>query len=72
MTPPVFDDVLRVDAMPKPFEAQALIPQLPVKRFVGATLPRLAGVVERRGDARVLQKRPPLRDLSAPKPDRTF
>ena len=28
MTPPPFDGDLRVDAIPKPFEAQALIPEL--------------------------------------------
>jgi len=45
MTAPLLDDHRRLRARPKPFQAQALIAQLAVERFVGAILPWLAGIV---------------------------
>ena len=39
----------------KPLQAQVLVAKLPVERFVGAILPRLAGVDERGFDLRRLQ-----------------
>ena len=54
VTAPGFDADLRVDPVAKPLQRQALIPELPVERFVGAILPWLAGVDERRLDLRRL------------------
>lgn len=40
--PPMLDDDRGFDAMSIPLHAQSLVPTLPVERFVGAILPRLA------------------------------
>ncbi len=53
--PPLFDADLRVDAVAKPLQREMFIPELPVERFVGAILPRLPGVDERRLDRRRLE-----------------
>jgi hypothetical protein len=54
-TPPLLDDVRRVDPMSKPFQAQPLIPELAVERFVGAILPRLPGIIERRRNPHLVE-----------------
>lgn len=43
LTPPVFDDDLRIDSVSEPLHRQAFIAELAVERFVRAVLPRLAG-----------------------------
>ncbi len=43
---PAFDLDLGFRPIPKPLERQAFVPELPVERFVGAILPRLARIDE--------------------------
>ena len=52
---PLLDPDLRVHAVPKPLEAQELVAELPVERFVGGILPRLPRVDQRRVNARVTE-----------------
>ena len=49
------DPDLRVHAVPKPLQAQELVAELPVERFVGGILPRLPRVDQRRVNARVTE-----------------
>ena len=55
VTPPLFDSHLRLDSIPEPLQAQALVSKFPIERFVGPILPRLSGVNERRFDLCLLQ-----------------
>lgn len=41
---PSLDDDLRFPAAAEPLEVQALVPEAPVERLVGAVLPGLAGI----------------------------
>src|SRR5687768_16027376 len=59
--PPLLDADLRVDAVAEPLQRQELVAELAVERFVGAILPRLAGIDERRLNLR----------CSGPSQDRT-
>ena len=47
---PVLDHDLRIDTITKPLHRQALVAELAVEGFVGAVLPRLARVDQRRLD----------------------
>jgi len=51
--PPSGDSHLGVHAIPKPLQRQKLIAELTVERFVGAILPRLAGIDERGVEGRL-------------------
>ena len=51
----LLDPDRRVHAVPKPLEAQKLVAELPVERFVGGMLPRLPRVDQRRVNARVAE-----------------
>ena len=55
VAPPLLDPDLGVDAIPKPLQRDELVAELAVERFVGAILPRLAWIDQRRLDASVLQ-----------------
>ena len=50
---PLLDPHLRVHAVPKPLQAQILVAELPVERFVGRILPRLPRLDERGFDLRL-------------------
>jgi hypothetical protein len=50
--PPLGDAHSRFDPVPKPLQAEILVPKLPVEGFIGSILPRLAGVNQRRFDLR--------------------
>ena len=52
---PLFDAHRRVHAVPKPLEAQELVAERPVERFVGGILPRLPRIDQRRVNARIAQ-----------------
>ena len=52
---PLHDPHLRVHAVPKPLQAQILVAELPVERFVGRILPRLPRLDERGFDLRLEQ-----------------
>ena len=54
VAPPLLDADAGVDAIPKPVQAEMFVSQLPVERFVGAMLPRLPGIDQRRLDLRGL------------------
>ena len=45
--PPLLDPNLGIDAFPKPLQAQILVAEFAVERFVGRILPRLAGISQR-------------------------
>ena len=51
VAPPLFRPDLGVDAIVKPLQCQKLVAEFPVERFVGAILPRLARIDQRRLDA---------------------
>ena len=53
MLAPGLDDDLGLAPRAEPLDAQALVTEFAVERFVGAVLPRLSGVDERGFDARV-------------------
>ena len=57
VTPPPLDADLGFEAISKPFQAQTLVAELPVERFVGAILPGLARIDERGLDLRVATQR---------------
>src|SRR5260370_26667808 len=46
VAPPLLDADFGFDAIPKPLQAQVLVAEFPVERFVGAILPRLPRVDE--------------------------
>ena len=52
---PLFAPDLRVQAVPKPLEAQKLVAELSVEGFVGGILPRLPRIDQRRVNARVTE-----------------
>ena len=51
VSPPFFDQNLRLGARTKPFEAQTLVAELAVEALRDAILPRLAGFDQCRADA---------------------
>jgi len=51
VSPPFFDQNLRLGARTKPFEAQTLVAELAIEALRDAILPRLAGLDQRRADA---------------------
>src|SRR6202011_5289490 len=51
VSPPFFDQNLRLGARTKPFEAQTLVAKLAVEALGDAILPRLAGFDQCRADA---------------------
>lgn len=55
VTPPLLDAHAGVDAIPKPPQAEILVAELAVERFVAAILPPLAGIDEGRLDLRRLE-----------------
>ena len=55
VAPPLLDAHAGVDAVAKPLQAQMLVAKLPVERFVGAILPRLPRIDQRRLDAGLVQ-----------------
>src|SRR5215203_2698831 len=55
VSPPRLDTDLRIRAVAEPLQREMLVAELPVERFVGAVLPRLARVNERRFDLRRLE-----------------
>ena len=52
-TPELLDDDLGFRAVPEPLQGEALVPELAVEGLVGAVLPGLAGIDERRVDVRL-------------------
>ncbi len=56
---PGLDDDLRLAACPEPLDAQALITELAVERFISPVLPGIAGIDDGRFDVRIRQ---PLQD----------
>ena len=52
---PRLDPALRVQAVPKPLEAQKLVAEFSVEGFVGGILPRLPRIDQRRVNARIAE-----------------
>ena len=55
VAPPLFRPDLGVDAIAKPLQRQELVAELAVERFVGAILPWLSRIDQRRLDAGLVQ-----------------
>ena len=53
VAPPRLDDHTRLPARSEPFQGQAFVAKLAIEALVGAVLPRLTGIAQRSGDARL-------------------